>query len=55
MSQSYQRANTNDGFYIFINVSEEVKDEKLRKYGEFLNVTCLIDAHSIDYHSVSAD
>ena len=52
MSQSYQRANSNDGFYIFINVSEAIKDEKLKKYGEFLNVTCSIDAHSVDYHSV---
>ena len=39
----------------FMNENLLFKDEKLKKYGEFLNVTCLIDAHSIDYHSVSTD
>jgi hypothetical protein len=48
MSQGYQRAN--DGFYLFKELSDAEKDEKLRKYGEFLNVTCSFDSHSVEYH-----
>jgi len=36
---------------LFSDLSEEAeKDEKMRKYGEFLNITCSFDSHSVQYH-----
>lgn len=36
---------------LFSGLSEEAeKDEKMRKYGEFLNITCSFDSHSVQYH-----
>ena len=36
---------------LFEGLSEEAeKDEKMRKYGEFLNITCSFNSHSVQYH-----
>ena len=40
-----------DKSVLFNNLSEEAeKDEKMRKYGEFLNITCSFNSHSVQYH-----
>ena len=37
---------------LFEGLSEEAeKDEKMRNYGEFLNITCSFNSHSVQYHS----
>jgi hypothetical protein len=36
---------------LFDDISEEAeKDEKMKKYGEFLNITCSFNSHSVQYH-----
>tara|TARA_Y100000294_G_C8458456_1_gene297554 strand:- start:253 stop:738 length:486 start_codon:yes stop_codon:yes gene_type:complete len=41
---------------LFEGLSEEAeKDEKMRKYGEFLNITCSFNSHSVQYHSDTAE
>ena len=41
---------------LFEGLSEEAeKDVKMKKYGEFLNITCSFNSHSVQYHSVTSD
>ena len=36
---------------LFEGLSEEAeKDVKMKKYGEFLNITCSFNSHSVQYH-----
>jgi hypothetical protein len=44
--------SSSSGFKVlFENVSKEAdKDEKIKKYGEFLNITCSFNSHTVHYH-----
>ena len=41
---------------LFEGLSEEAeKDVKMKQYGEFLNITCSFNSHSVQYHSVTVE
>ena len=54
MLSSFQTYND---LHVFFNrlKEESGKDETMERFGEFLNITCSFNSHSVEYHSVTEE